>query len=77
MAAEIEETHPITGCKHEFAPSDAEHIILDQHEILRRLGAFERLAEDLAPLIERYKRTGGGVIGVGRGVFPGRRSNGG
>jgi len=66
MAAEIEETPDITGCKHDMALSDRDHVILDLHEILRRLAAFEQLAEDLAPLIEKYKQTGGGAFGLMR-----------
>lgn len=67
MAAEIESPPEITGCKHDISHSDAEHIIADQHEILRRLHAFDELLTEFRPLIERARATGGGTFGLLRG----------
>lgn len=42
-------------------PTTLDHILTDLHEVLRRLAEFEREAR---PLLNAYKRTNGGTIGL-------------
>jgi hypothetical protein len=69
VALESEETAPIT-CGYQELPDsyDAkltfeEHILLDLHEVLRRLNEFEREAR---PLLNAYRKTNGGTIGLAK-----------
>lgn len=59
------ENKAVTPCNQmpavDHLPALLDHILTDVHEILRRLAEFEREAR---PLLDAYKRTNGGTIGL-------------
>lgn len=71
----IEASEPITLGNPLVTSADTaamlDHILTDVHEVLRRLEEFEREAR---PLLDLYKRTNGGTIGLLRAGRGGRRA---
>lgn len=73
MAAEDSQYEVITGCYGDITPGYQEHLLADLHECLKRLAALDSIRIELQPLLDLYRSTNGGTVGVARALKEARR----